>query len=106
MMNFLRTIWYVLSLRCEEAERVRSCGLDAHGHQRFAEWVHHLLCRSCRKARHELRSLRDAIQSLDQRVGESGTTVPSLDDAARSRIRANVKKDLHDVQGSSDSNDS
>ena len=83
MKRLLRTCWYVLSLRCEEADRVRSLPAeDTTRVQRFAETIHRVLCRACRRARRELELLRQVTESLT----EEFNAPERLDDEARLRI--------------------
>lgn len=86
MMSWLKTAWYVLSLRCEEAERVRSLphGASDRAGSRFGERVHSTLCSSCRRARKRLRELNKAIDEL--KSPEGGDEAPPMPADARARI--------------------
>ena len=90
-------LWYVLSLQCEEAERVRCCaGVEpVTWWQRLAERLHRISCRSCRRARRELQALEAAIRSLvhSEKAGpDASTAEPALPDEARDRIAAALRK--------------
>ncbi len=66
MMQWLRIIWYVLTLRCNEAERCR-CAPDQDAlarHQVIAERLHRILCRSCRRAKRKLEIVDCALSQL------------------------------------------
>ena len=97
MFRWFRVIWYVLALRCDEADRVR-CAPDPEdlpGHKRFAERAHRALCGSCRAAKKRLddlsRSLKDRdLETEDDADGAGG---PGLDDAARQRLVNALRND-------------
>jgi len=66
MMEWPRIIWYVLTLRCEEAERCR-CAPDDGDLRRYqvvAERLHRLACRSCRRAKRRLDIVERAMTLL------------------------------------------
>lgn len=62
------TLWYVLTLRCEEADRIRANFGDpaVTRAQRVGERMHSALCGSCRAARRKMRDIGDALESLDE----------------------------------------
>jgi hypothetical protein len=98
--SWCRTIWYVLTLRCEEAERLRAApDADAlTAAQRLGERLHRALCSSCRTARRRLQALDEALSRLAAtETGEENTPAtaetPRLDDAARARILARLSAD-------------
>ena len=92
MMSWLKTAWYVLSLRCEEAERVRALphGASDRAGSRLGERVHSTLCSSCRRARKRLRELNRAIDELKD-PGAEGAAPPMPSDA-RARIARALEK--------------
>jgi len=67
---WLRSFWYILTLRCEEADRLRSVGDPAclKRHQRVAEKIHRRLCKSCRHAAAQLEFLDNGLRDLSQAV--------------------------------------
>jgi hypothetical protein len=86
MSNGLKSILKIVSLRCEEADRMMSDSLDRRlgWAERVALNGHQLVCRSCRRARRQLLALRRAMRtSPDQ--GEALST------ETRDRIRAALK---------------
>ncbi len=87
MIRLGRTIWYVLTLRCEEADRVRAIGRpeDLTRAERFGSWAHTQLCSSCRKARRQA----EALQTLVQDLGDAPAT---LSEGARARILQGLEK--------------
>jgi len=89
MIRFARTVWYVLTLRCEEADRVRAVGRseDLTRAERAGAWLHTMLCKSCRAARRQARKLDDLVQDMAEQP--TGT---ALSDGARSRILEAVEK--------------
>lgn len=63
---WLRTVWYILTLRCEEADRLR-CAPDRSAlsrHQRVAERIHRGLCAGCRRAARQLEAIDAGLQDL------------------------------------------
>ena len=93
-MTLLRAIWYVLTLRCEEADRVRTrrIGGAATRRERLAEDLHRLICASCRRARRQLEVLDDALRSLEERLRDEDELTPSLGVDARSRILGRIEQ--------------
>lgn len=84
MKRTLRILWYVLTLRCEEADRVR-CAVDGEGLERYqvvGERLHRVLCSSCRAAKRQLDAVSRTLESL---ADETGAGVPMPADA-KSRI--------------------
>jgi hypothetical protein len=90
MFRWPRILWYVLTLRCEEAERVRALEREggATRSQRVAERVHRGLCRSCRHARAQVERLEEALGDLrrgaEEPLAASGRTMP---EASKERLR-------------------
>jgi hypothetical protein len=100
-MNWLRCIGYVLTLRCEEADRIRTrIALDeATFTERLAERLHRFVCSACRNVRKQLQILDGAIRDLDETAGdgemsECGDQCACLSDDARARIAASLQKDF------------
>ena len=91
-MDWLRTIWLVLSLRCEEADRIRTrmrLGEAARA-ERVAERVHRALCRGCRHAASQLERIDRAIEHLAADVGDG--PVAEWTDARRARLDAALRE--------------
>jgi len=91
MRQWLRIIGYVLTLRCDEADRIR-CAPDCAPvtrSQRLAERLHRLVCASCRRAKRQIGALRTVLRDVD----DAGAPRPAaaegdgLRDAARQRLR-------------------
>ena len=87
MIRLGRTIWYVLTLRCEEADRVRAVGRseDLTRAERFGTWAHTLLCKSCRRARRQAEKLQDLVTDLSD-------TPATLSKGARERMLEGIRK--------------
>lgn len=88
-------LWYVLTLRCEEAERIRCCvgSEPTTWWERFAERLHRAACKSCRRARRELQALNAAIQGLvhaERGEADESPIESGLSGEARRRIRASL----------------
>ena len=92
MIKGFKTILWIVSLRCEESDRLMSDSLDRRLNwaERAALSGHTLSCRVCRRARRQLRTLRRSMQKLlDQVDAATGSETLSLE--ARDRIRAAIK---------------
>ncbi len=91
MSKALKGILQILTLRCEEADRLMSDSLD-----RRLTWVervalegHVACCRGCRRARRQLAILRQTLrQSLENASAAGGEM---LSPEARDRIRQALK---------------
>lgn len=84
MKRTLHILWYVLTLRCEEADRVR-CAVDAEGvegYQLVAERVHRTLCSSCRAAKRQL----DAVNRTLEALGSDEAPCEGMPADAKARI--------------------
>jgi hypothetical protein len=90
MKALARTVWYVLTLRCEEADRVRSVGRkeDLTRAERVGASIHTALCSSCRRARKHARK----IQRIVDEMGEATSSGVGLSDAARARIMESIER--------------
>ena len=95
MIRLAQTMWYVLTLRCEEADRVRAVerSEDLTRAERFGTWAHTSLCRSCRRARRQARALRRVIQEIGDELVDGN--VKGLPDSARARILDSIDKKLN-----------
>lgn len=87
MIRLGRTIWYVLTLRCEEADRVRAVGRteDLTGAERFGAWAHTQLCKSCRHARRQAEKLQELVTDLSDPPA-------TLSQAARGRVLDGIRE--------------
>lgn len=81
--SLIRTLWYVLSLRCEEADRIRANLGDpaVTPAQKAGERMHSALCGSCRAARRAMRQIAEALDDFDS----AGDPAP-MPEAARQRM--------------------
>ncbi len=84
MTRWFNTIWYVLTLRCEEADRIRSVAASETltRAERIGGSLHTALCRSCRNARRQVERLDQALRDL----GESPAQPSPMPEAGRERI--------------------
>jgi hypothetical protein len=66
-MSLFETLWYVLTLRCEEADRIRANFNDpaVTQAQKAGERMHSALCVSCRAARRAMRQIGEALDDFD-----------------------------------------
>lgn len=83
LLSFFPTLWYVLTLRCEEADRIRANFSDpaTTRAQKAGERMHSAMCGSCRAARRAMRQIGDALEDFDNAA--QPTTMP---DGARQRM--------------------
>jgi len=66
----MHILWYVLSMRCDEADRIRCrCSADATWWQRLGERLHRVACSSCRVARRQLDVISEAVDRHAERFG-------------------------------------
>lgn len=93
MTELIRTLGYVLILRCEEADRVRSLrSLGETGRaERIGEVLHSGLCGSCRRARRQVDRLDAQISRLRRSGPMDG---PSLSPQDRRRILHRVEENF------------
>jgi hypothetical protein len=94
MKRSLTILWYIVTLRCEEADRVRCLNArDRTWYQRWAERMHRIGCSSCRSARRQLDVISETIDAGRQKLG-IGSSDQLSDDARRAmieRLRAEQK---------------
>lgn len=89
MRDLMTSIWYVLTLRCEEADRIRSMARreDMTRAERTGAWAHALVCRSCWAARKQADKLEALVHDLRENqpsVATSGRG--SLSEERRARL--------------------
>ena len=91
MTRLFRAIWLVLTLRCEEADRLRSVRAmrDLTRSERLAERVHAGLCKSCRHARKQLDALDHALQDLRETSDAEPVPMPA---ETRERLERALRK--------------
>lgn len=96
---WLRSLWYILTLRCEEAERLRTVTDPSliRGHQRIAERVHRGLCRGCRRAARELERIDRGLQEL---AGDTDRPDPEWNDDRLARLEAAFRAETRPGSGS------
>ncbi len=89
MKSALHNLWHALSMRCEEADRLRS--LPDEDFPRLLRWgaaFHTVLCKSCRNAKRQLERLQSTLQGLER---EPGVAV-GLSPEARARIAKSIEE--------------
>ncbi len=91
-LALMKTLWYVLSLRCEEADRIRANfdDPDVTRAQKVGERMHSALCSSCRAARRAMRDIGDALGEFD----DSGEPTP-MPEAMQQRLVARLREHDH-----------
>ena len=83
------TIWYVLTLQCEEADRIRANFSDpaTTRAQKVGEQMHSALCGSCRAARKTMRDISDALGDL-----KAAAPAPPLPEGVRERMAQRLRE--------------
>lgn len=98
MKKLPATVWYVLTLRCEEADRV-GC-VHARGGatkaERFGAWVHKLLCRSCRAAHRQVRAIDELLASSE--TDRSGHPAAEFGGGMPDEMKRRIAARLADTQ--------
>ncbi len=91
MSKTFKGILQILSLRCEEADRLMSDSLDRRltWSERVALKGHLAVCRACRRARRQLLILQQAMRKSFESAGAAGDEV--LSPEGRDRIRQALK---------------
>ena len=89
-------LWYILTLRCEEADRLRSRQqLEPLTRvERVAMSLHQLICKSCRIAARQLQILDAALSRLRDAVTDASPVAdsgPRLSPDARERIAKSLR---------------
>ncbi len=95
-MRLLRSLWYVLTLRCEEADRVRTSVPEGQRqwHEAVGERIHSVLCSSCRHARRQIEIMKQTVE--DMRASQEPG--PGLSEAARERIGQRLERAAQDSE--------
>ncbi|MEL7473289.1 MAG: hypothetical protein AAGK04_08230 [Planctomycetota bacterium] len=100
MKRLVRATWLVLTLRCEEADRLRSARSadELTPSERLAERVHSALCTSCRRARRQIEMIDEAMRDLRRAADEPGEVAP-MPREARDRIDRTLRARRGDSSG-------
>ena len=86
-------LWYIVSMRCDEADRLRSRQAlePLNRSERLAMRLHQVMCKSCRAADRQLQILDDAIANLKNAESDPVPDAPGrLSKAARNRIASTL----------------
>lgn len=86
---WLRSTWYILTLRCDEADRLRAIARPGElaRHQVIAERIHRSLCAGCRRASRELEAIDQGLRDLR---GDEARTHPEWNAGRRDRLEASL----------------
>jgi hypothetical protein len=86
MNRFLKAIWLILTLDCEQSARLSSDSLDRELSlsEKVAFWIHRKICKQSRQFDIELRFMNAAMQ---KRLQDATVQRYCLSQAARERIR-------------------
>ena len=89
MLAIPSTIRYVLTLQCEEADRIRANFSDpaTTRAQKVGEQMHSALCGSCRAARKTMRDISDALGDLKDAAPE-----PPMPEGVRERMAQRLRE--------------
>ena len=87
--GFWKTIWFVLTLTCDESSRLLSDAMDRDlaRVERVALRMHNITCKSCKRFTNQLSFLR---KSAPKAVIEDGNEALSAD--AKERLRESLKQ--------------
>jgi len=95
MKRLLRAIWYVLQLRCDEAERLMHRGDETSltWSERSGLRAHRALCRSCRSTQRQVRRLTELLREVDHTEDASDPAASVvMDAAAKERLRERLRR--------------
>jgi len=96
MTRFLRSLWYALLLRCDEAERLMERRPEdaLTWSERGGLRMHMAICRSCRATRRRMERIAELLRDADDAEtthGEASGAV--LADDAKQRLRQALRGD-------------
>lgn len=96
MLRFVKSVWYVMTLNCGEAERLRASGPieDMAWPERVGERIHRGLCSACRRTREQLESVGALVEKHQEELA-AGADAALPTDARRSlqdRLAAELQK--------------
>lgn len=91
----MNRIWYILTTRCAESDRLRS--LQRSTRLTWAEYLamtlHTSICASCRAAARQLHMLDSGLDRLSQQEqNDDLSEEPTLDQSARDRLLAALQR--------------
>jgi hypothetical protein len=98
---WLRSIWYILTLRCDEADRLRvvARGGEIARHEKIAERIHRGLCAGCRRAAKQLETIDRGLRDLG---GAEAEPHPEWDGDRQGRMAARFSEAVSGDQSSND----
>lgn len=103
MTRLLRSLWYVLQLRCDEAERLMHVRREPElsWSERSGLRVHRALCRSCRETQRRLRQLSELLkeselEDVPVEAHAPGTSGAERDSSPRFLLGAEARRRLSD----------
>lgn len=98
MRRTFSILWYVLTLRCEEADRLRAISPPDKltWWQSLAGFLHTIGCKSCWRARRQLHTLREMSQQLAEREVDQPPAAEPLSTDAKDRIANALRSKLND----------
>jgi hypothetical protein len=96
----LKNIVFILTLRCDQASRLISVSQEAplNRVERWALYLHLLICRVCPRFRKQLKLMRDVLGTLSE-PGRYDDIAPSLlteeqSEALQARISKKIRENL------------
>ncbi len=74
MLRILKSIWYVMTLNCGEAERLRASGPieEMAWPERVGERIHRSLCAACRRTREQLEAVGGLVEQHQEELAAGG----------------------------------
>jgi hypothetical protein len=101
-MSRLNGFLSILTLRCEAASELSSRAMDESLPRldRAALFCHLLACRSCRRFRKQIRTIREAVRHRERMLVETEANDGLLSTEARQRIARAIREAGHEGAGS------
>jgi hypothetical protein len=89
VVRVLKALGYVLTLRCEEADRLRAAKKRGEWTraERIGEALHTSICKSCRNARRKLELLQESLEELEEEVAAE-----AMPKDVRERLRRRISE--------------
>jgi hypothetical protein len=93
----LKTIGFILTLRCDQASRLLSLAQESplNRAERLALSLHLLICRVCRKYRRQLALMRNVLARLTQSEAYDDMSSSLLDEGQSHALQERLSRNLH-----------
>lgn len=100
MLRSLTILWYVLTLKCEEADRLRAISPPDRlkWWESWGAFLHAVGCRSCWAARRQLHTLHDLSRQIAEQEADQKPATQTLSSDAKARLADALSKKPHDAE--------